>query len=204
MKLGSNEISPKGRVMRTEAESLLKTTNLTIAHAQLCVCVRACSLGHLIVAATARGVCFAALDDDPAVLTAALHERFPGAQVGPGDRALEAAADTIVAMIERDRGSEIPRTPGIALDLRGTPFQQKVWAALQEIPAGSTVTYTDIANRIGTPRAVRAVGTACGQNPVSIAVPCHRVLRGDGSLGGYRWGLERKRALLDRERARAS
>ena len=186
--------------MPAESVSLMTTTKARAGYTQLRICVRTCSLGHLLVAATARGVCFAAMDDDPAVLTAALHDRFPGAQVGPSDAELEAAADKVVSMIERDRG--FPRTPGITLDLRGTPFQQKVWAALQEIPAGTTVTYTDIANRIGTPRAVRAVGTACGQNPVSIAVPCHRVLRGDGSLGGYRWGLERKRVLLDRERAR--
>jgi AraC family transcriptional regulator of adaptative response/methylated-DNA-[protein]-cysteine methyltransferase len=190
--------------MYAETKSLSQTTNRNVAHIQLRACTRICSLGSLIVASTACGVCFAALDDDPKVLTTALRDRFPGAEVGPSDRALEAAADAIVAMIEHERGTKIPRTAGITLDLRGTPFQRKVWAALQEIPAGTTVTYSDIAKRIGTPRAVRAVGTACGQNPVSIAVPCHRVLRGDGSLGGYRWGLERKRALLDRERARAS
>jgi AraC family transcriptional regulator of adaptative response/methylated-DNA-[protein]-cysteine methyltransferase len=190
--------------MYAETKSLSQTTNGRVAHTHVRACIRTCSLGSLIVASTARGICFAALDDDPAVLTAALRDRFPGAEVGPADRALEAAADAIVAMIERERGTNVPLTGAITLDLRGTPFQRKVWAALQEIPAGTTVTYTDIAKRIGTPRAVRAVGTACGQNPVSVAVPCHRVLRGDGSLGGYRWGLERKRALLDRERARAS
>jgi AraC family transcriptional regulator of adaptative response/methylated-DNA-[protein]-cysteine methyltransferase len=190
--------------MYTEIESLTNTTSAQPRHAQLRACVRACSLGSVIVASTTRGICFAALDDDPAVLRAALHQRFAGAQVGPSDPALDAAADALVALIEGGRGPAFPRAPGIPLDLHGTPFQRKVWAALQEIPAGMTVTYTDIAKRIGTPRAVRAVGTACGQNPVSVVVPCHRVLRGDGSLGGYRWGLERKRALLDRERARAS
>jgi AraC family transcriptional regulator of adaptative response/methylated-DNA-[protein]-cysteine methyltransferase len=203
-KVESAQIGEKEMIMHTETESLTKTTRVKAGHVELRACVRACSLGSVLVAATARGICFAALDDDPAALRAALHQRFPGSQVGPSDPALDAAADALVALIEGDRGLPFPRAAGIPLDLHGTPFQRKVWAALQEIPAGTTVTYTDIAKRIGTPRAVRAVGTACGQNPVSVAVPCHRVLRGDGSLGGYRWGLERKRALLDRERARAS
>jgi AraC family transcriptional regulator of adaptative response/methylated-DNA-[protein]-cysteine methyltransferase len=166
---------------------------------------RTCSLGILLVAATSRGICSVALGDNSAELLQVLRARFPGARIDPSDPALEALIDRIVAMVDLRPGQRGPKAgDGLPLDLRGTPFQQQVWRALQEIPAGSTMTYAALARQIGSPRAVRAVGTACGQNPIAIAVPCHRVLRSDGSLGGYRWGLERKQALLDRERARAS
>jgi AraC family transcriptional regulator, regulatory protein of adaptative response / methylated-DNA-[protein]-cysteine methyltransferase len=162
--------------------------------------VRRCSLGHVLVATTPRGVCAIVLGDERDTLFDHLRTRFPGAQVDEADAPLEQRADAVVQMI--DRTAAWPRD--FVLDLRGTDFQQRVWRALQAIPAGATSTYAEIARRIGSPRAVRAVGTACGQNPVAIAVPCHRVLRGDGSLGGYRWGVERKQALLDSERARPS
>jgi AraC family transcriptional regulator of adaptative response/methylated-DNA-[protein]-cysteine methyltransferase len=158
------------------------------------VVVRSSALGKVQVAATERGVCHLAIGDDEAEMRAELARRFPAAQVeGPDDR-LEALADRVVAMVDGVGGADLP------LDLMGTAFQQRVWQALREIPAGSTTTYRQLAQHIGAPGAARAVGTACGSNPVAVAVPCHRVIREDGELGGYRWGLPIKRALLARER----
>jgi AraC family transcriptional regulator of adaptative response/methylated-DNA-[protein]-cysteine methyltransferase len=159
--------------------------------------VSKCSLGSVLVAATSRGVCAIAFGDEPEELLADLRERFPRAEVEPADGALEVLACHVVEMID---GLRLPAT--IPLDLVGTDFQQRVWRELSTIPRGETFTYSEIARRIGAPRAVRAVGSACGKNPVAVAVPCHRVLRVDGAPGGYRWGLERKQALLARERAR--
>lgn len=160
------------------------------------VVVRACSLGQVLVAATERGVSAIAFGDDPDALRAELRERFPRARIDEDDEgALEPLLLRVLAMIERpELASELP------LDLIGTAFQQKVWRALRAIPAGTTITYGELARRVDAPRAVRAVGTACGRNPVAVAVPCHRVVRDDGSLAGYRWGLARKRTLIDRER----
>ena len=159
------------------------------------VVVRPCSLGRVLVAATERGVAAIAFGDDPERLRADLRARFPRATIADDeDRALDPVAERVVAMIDRPDVA-----PDLPLDLIGTAFQQKVWRALREIPPGTTVSYGELARRIDAPRAVRAVGTACGQNPVAVAVPCNRVLREDGSLGGYRWGLERKRKLLARE-----
>ncbi len=155
-----------------------------------------CSLGHVLVAATARGVCAIAFGDSAAALFEELRVRFPRAIVGPSDAALEALAKRVVALIDATEvASSIP------LDLMGTAFQQKVWRELRKIPLGETYTYAQLAERIGAPRAVRAVGSACGKNPVAVVVPCHRVVRTDGELGGYRWGLDRKRKLLAKERA---
>ncbi len=156
--------------------------------------VRKCSLGRVLIAMTSRGVCAIAFGDDAESLDAGLRQRFPRAVVRSADDALRACAAQIVDMID---GAKVPI--GFPLDLMGTAFQQRVWRALRAIPRGSTSTYAEIAARIGAPRAMRAVGTACGRNPVAVAVPCHRVVRGDGSLGGYRWGLDRKQALLARE-----
>jgi AraC family transcriptional regulator of adaptative response/methylated-DNA-[protein]-cysteine methyltransferase len=156
--------------------------------------VRPCALGRVLVAATTRGLCLVALDDDEAPLRRELHQRFPAATLEGPDQALEALADGVVALVDGTGSADLP------LDLMGTAFQQRVWRALRRIPAGTTTTYGELARRIGAPGAARAVGTACGQNPIAVAVPCHRVLRGDGDLGGYRWGLPRKRALLARER----
>ena len=137
------------------------------------------------------------LDDDAASLVRALEDRFPKAALVGGDQDFEAWVARVVGFVEAPRlGLDLP------LDLRGTAFQQRVWRALCDIPPGSTATYTEIARRIGAPNAVRAVGHACGANPVAVAIPCHRVVRTDGSLAGYRWGVERKRALLAREGAR--
>jgi AraC family transcriptional regulator of adaptative response/methylated-DNA-[protein]-cysteine methyltransferase len=157
--------------------------------------VRPCSLGHVLVAATERGVCLIAFGDQAEGLERELGERFPEARVEPADGALERLASAVVAAADgAGSAADVP------LDLLGTAFQQRVWRALRDIPRGTTTTYAELARRIGAPRAVRAVGTACGANPVAVLIPCHRVVRGDGGLGGYRWGLTRKKALLARER----
>jgi AraC family transcriptional regulator of adaptative response/methylated-DNA-[protein]-cysteine methyltransferase len=155
-----------------------------------------CSLGSVLVAATGKGVCAILLGDDPAVLVRNLEDRFPKAQLVGGDAAFEQLVAQVVGLVESPgTGAALP------LDVRGTAFQQRVWQALRAIPAGSTASYAEIARRIGMPKAVRAVAHACGANPVAIAIPCHRVVRSDGGVSGYRWGVERKRALLDREAA---
>jgi AraC family transcriptional regulator, regulatory protein of adaptative response / methylated-DNA-[protein]-cysteine methyltransferase len=160
------------------------------------VTVRPCKLGQVLIAATARGVCAVFFGDRPEPLRRDLLRRFPQARIHEDGSTLRPLADRIVELV--DTGAAAADIP---LDLVGTAFQQKVWKALREIPPGKTTTYRALARRIGAPKAIRAVGTACGANPVSVAVPCHRVLRSDGGLGGYAWGIERKRALLARERA---
>lgn len=157
-----------------------------------------CSLGAVLVAATDRGICAILLGDDPGTLLQDMQERFPNADLLGGEDAFEGLVARVVAVIER------PRLPhDLPLDIRGTAFQQRVWEALREIPPGETTTYTQIAERIGSPRAVRAVAAACAANPLAVAVPCHRVVRLDGDLAGYRWGLARKKQLLEREREEA-
>jgi AraC family transcriptional regulator of adaptative response/methylated-DNA-[protein]-cysteine methyltransferase len=154
-----------------------------------------CSLGAILVAQSARGVCAITLGDDPAQLVRELQDRFPSATLIGGDAQFEQLVATVVGFVEQPAlGLDLP------LDLRGTAFQQRVWQALRKIPAGSTRSYTDIAALIGAPKSVRAVAQACGANPVAVAIPCHRVVRTTGELAGYRWGIERKRALLDREK----
>jgi AraC family transcriptional regulator of adaptative response/methylated-DNA-[protein]-cysteine methyltransferase len=154
------------------------------------------SLGSVLVACSDRGISAVLLGDDPAELATEVRRRFPGATSAAGDSAMAALARRVVDAVESPAsGSDLP------LDLQGTDFQRAVWDALRAIPAGTTSTYAAIASRIGRPRAVRAVGLACGANHVAVLVPCHRVVRGDGALSGYRWGVERKRALLERERA---
>jgi AraC family transcriptional regulator of adaptative response/methylated-DNA-[protein]-cysteine methyltransferase len=139
-------------------------------------------------------VCAIFLGDDPDVLVQNLQDRFPRATLIGGDAEFEQLVAQVVGLVEAPGvGFDLP------LDVRGTAFQQRVWQALREIPAGSTVSYTDIARRIGAPKSVRAVAQACGANPLAVAIPCHRVVRNDGGLSGYRWGVERKRALLQRE-----
>lgn len=156
-----------------------------------------CSLGAIVVAQSLRGVCAILLGDDPEVLVRDLRARFPRAQLIGGDAAFERAVSIVVEFVEEpQRGLSLP------LDIRGTVFQQRVWEALKQIPVGSTATYREIASRIGRPASVRAVGQACGANPLAVAIPCHRVVRQDGDLAGYRWGIERKRALLAREAKR--
>lgn len=158
-----------------------------------------CSLGSILVARSAKGVCAISLGDDPEVLVRDLQDRFPRAALVGGDRGFERVVATVIGFVENPaRGLDLP------LDVRGTAFQQRVWQALREIPVGATVSYSDVAARIGAPQAVRAVARACGANPLAVAIPCHRVVRTDGSRSGYRWGIERKQALLARESARAS
>ena len=141
-----------------------------------------------------QGVCAIPLGDDPDALVRDLQDRFPKAELIGGDAEFERLVAQVVGFVEAPRlGLDLP------LDVRGTAFQQRVWQALREIPAGSTASYADIAERIGAPKAVRAVAQACAANALAVAIPCHRVVRNDGSLSGYRWGVERKRALLERE-----
>jgi AraC family transcriptional regulator of adaptative response/methylated-DNA-[protein]-cysteine methyltransferase len=153
-----------------------------------------CSLGSVLVAQTERGVCAITMGDDPDALVRDLETRFPKAKLIGGDVKFERTMATVVGMID---------APGVAcalpLDVRGTLFQQRVWQALREIPPGTTKTYAEIAEFIGKPTAVRAVARACASNAMAVAIPCHRVVRSDGSLSGYRWGVERKRELLARE-----
>jgi AraC family transcriptional regulator of adaptative response/methylated-DNA-[protein]-cysteine methyltransferase len=153
-----------------------------------------CSLGAILVAATERGLCAISLGEAPEPLLRELEDRFPQAELVGGDAAFETWMAQVVGAIE---------TPGIALalplDLRGTAFQLRVWQALSEIPPGTTLSYTELAQRIGAPAAVRAVAGACAANTLAVAIPCHRVVRSDGSLSGYRWGVARKQILLERE-----
>ncbi len=154
-----------------------------------------CSLGTVLVAASARGVCAIFLGDDPDTLIAELESRFPRAQLIGADADFERIVAAVVGFVESPYADlDLP------LDVRGTAFQQRVWQALKEIPIGDTVSYADVARRIGAPRSVRAVAGACAANPLALAIPCHRVVRRDGALSGYRWGVERKRTLLERER----
>ena len=153
-----------------------------------------CSLGSILVAATERGVCSILLGDDPDALARQLQDRFPKARLIGGDRDFERLVAKVVGFVEAPAlDLDLP------LDVRGTAFQQRVWQALREIPAGATSTYTKIAARIGAPKAVRAVARACASNTLAVAIPCHRVVRHDGGLSGYRWGVKRKRLLLERE-----
>lgn len=156
-----------------------------------------CSLGSILVARSGRGVCSILLGDDPEALVRDLQDRFAKAELVGADPGFEKVVAAVIAHAEDPfLALELP------LDVRGTAFQQRVWQALQQIPPGSTATYSDIAERIGAPKAVRAVARACAANPLALAIPCHRVVRTDGSLSGYRWGVDRKRTLLKREGAR--
>jgi AraC family transcriptional regulator of adaptative response/methylated-DNA-[protein]-cysteine methyltransferase len=164
------------------------------ANTEIRFAIGECTLGSILVARSKRGVCAILLGDDPDALARDLQDRFPCANLIGGDNEFEQWVAKVVGFVE---------APGIGLDLpldvRGTAFQQQVWQALREIPAGKTASYTDIANRIGAPKSVRAVAQACAANALAVAIPCHRVVRSDGGLSGYRWSVERKRALLERE-----
>lgn len=152
------------------------------------------SLGLALVARTTRGVSAVLIGDDADELLRNLRQRFPFATISDGDAELSELAGRVIDFIESPaRGLDAP------LDILGTEFQLNVWQALREVPAGSTASYTDIANRIGLPKSVRAVAQACAANPLAVIVPCHRIVRRDGQLSGYRWGVERKRSLLDKE-----
>jgi AraC family transcriptional regulator of adaptative response/methylated-DNA-[protein]-cysteine methyltransferase len=153
------------------------------------------SLGAILVASSRKGVVSILLGDEPDELVRNLQDRFPKAHLVGGDRDYEALVARVVGFVEAPRiGLDLP------LDVRCTAFEQRVWRALRDIPAGETISYAEIARRIGSPRATRAVAGACAANPLAIAIPCHRVVRHDGALSGYAWGAERKRELLDCER----
>ncbi|VVN87467.1 Bifunctional transcriptional activator/DNA repair enzyme Ada [Pseudomonas fluorescens] len=153
-----------------------------------------CSLGAILVAQSERGVCAILLGDDPHQLVCDLQDQFRKANLIGADAEFEQLIAKVVGFIEAPAiGLDLP------LDVRGTAFQERVWQALREIPVGSTASYADIAQRIGAPTSMRAVAQACGANRLAVAIPCHRVVRSDGNLSGYRWGVERKRQLLERE-----
>ena len=152
------------------------------------------SLGAILVASSAKGVASILLGDDPDALVRDLQDRFRNGRLIAADRDDETIVGTIVGFVETP-GSEL----NVPLDVRGTAFQQRVWQELQQIPVGTKLTYAEVARRIGVAKAVRAVAGACAANNLAVAIPCHRVVRTDGSLSGYAWGVERKRALLERE-----
>jgi AraC family transcriptional regulator, regulatory protein of adaptative response / methylated-DNA-[protein]-cysteine methyltransferase len=153
-----------------------------------------CSLGAILVASSAKGVASILIGEDPNALAQDLQDQFPRAKLIGADSQYEKLIARVVGWVEAPSlGCNLP------LDVRGTAFQQRVWQALRNIPAGTTASYSDIARQIGAPKSVRAVAGACAANNIAVAIPCHRVVRSDGSLSGYRWGVERKRALLDRE-----
>ncbi len=152
------------------------------------------SLGAILVAATDKGIAAIQFADDPDTLLRDLQDRFPKARLVGGDAEFEQLVAQVVGSVENPSAGL-----GLPLDVRGTAFQQRVWQALREIPAGTTASYSDVAGRLGAPKAARAVARACAANDIAVAIPCHRVVRNDGALSGYRWGVERKRALLDRE-----
>lgn len=164
------------------------------AQVEIRFAVAECSLGSILVAQSDRGICAILLGDDPDELARDMQDRFPHAIFKGGEREFEKLIACVISFVE---------SPGIGLDLpldvRGTAFQQRVWQALRKIPAGETVSYSELAERIGAPKAVRAVASACAANKLAVAIPCHRVVRNDGDISGYRWGVERKRILLQRE-----
>jgi AraC family transcriptional regulator, regulatory protein of adaptative response / methylated-DNA-[protein]-cysteine methyltransferase len=163
-------------------------------HTDINFAVGQCSLGAILVACSDKGVCAITLGDDPEELLRGLQDRFPNANLIGADSRFEQLIARVVGFVEAPQiGLDLP------LDLRGTAFQQRVWQVLRKIPPGQTATYADIARRIAEPKAVRAVAKACAANNIAVAIPCHRVIRTDGSLSGYRWGVERKRDLLDKE-----
>jgi len=167
------------------------------ANTEIRFAVGQCSLGSILVASSATGVCAILMGDDAETLVHDLQDRFAKARLIGGDADFESLVAQVVGLIEAPgTGLDLP------LDVRGTAFQQRVWQALQQIPTGTTATYADIARKIGAPKAVRAVAGACAANALAVAIPCHRVIRSDGALSGYRWGIERKRALLEREGSR--
>jgi AraC family transcriptional regulator of adaptative response/methylated-DNA-[protein]-cysteine methyltransferase len=166
------------------------------AHATIRYATGSCSLGAILVAATDRGICAIDLGDDAPALSARLRARFPQATLARGDAALERWLGEAVAQVDGNPGTR----PQLALDITGTAFAQRVWAALRDVPYGETATYGEIARRVGSPAAARAVAKVCASNPVALVIPCHRIVREDGSETPYRWGAARKHELLRRER----
>ena len=166
--------------------------NETIRHAE-----GLCTLGIVLVAATEQGICAILLGDNSDILQSDLHDRFPRARLLPADQDFAACLHQVIALVDNPRAN----SRDLPLDIRGTAFQRRVWEILSTIPPGTTATYREIAARLGTPSAVRAVAGACAANKLAVAIPCHRVIATSGDLAGYRWGLDRKRALLTKERA---
>jgi AraC family transcriptional regulator of adaptative response/methylated-DNA-[protein]-cysteine methyltransferase len=157
--------------------------------------IAACSLGSILVAASQKGICAIALGDDPEVLARNLQDQFLKAELVGGDDEFEKWIARVISFVDSPRvGLDLP------LDIRGTTFQQRVWKGLQQIPAGETVSYAELATRIGLPKSIRAVARACAANTLAVAIPCHRVIRTDGGISGYRWGVDRKKKLLALEK----
>jgi AraC family transcriptional regulator, regulatory protein of adaptative response / methylated-DNA-[protein]-cysteine methyltransferase len=164
------------------------------ADAEIRFAIGECSLGSILVARSNKGVCAILLGDDPAALVRDLQDHFPKANLIGGDADFERLVAKVVGFVDAPAlGLDLP------LDIRGTAFQQRVWQALREIPVGGTISYAELARRVGEPKSVRAVAQACAANNIAVAIPCHRVVKNDGALSGYRWGVERKRALLEKE-----
>ena len=164
------------------------------AHAEVQFAIRDCSLGPILVATRGRGICAVLLGDSGRGLKRELRKRFPDDALAEGTKDAIALAAMVAEAIAMP-----PRSIDLPLDVGGTPFQRKVWRALRDIPAGKTASYAEIARSVGSPKSVRAVAQACAANALAVVIPCHRVVRSDGSLSGYRWGVERKRRLLDLE-----
>ena len=186
-----------GRFYATSAQALGMTPTEFRAggkNTEMRFAIGECSLGSILVAASAKGVCAILMGDDAGALLRDLQDHFPKAQLLGGDKKFEKLTAKVIAFVEQPATKFV-----LPLDVRGTAFQHRVWQALRDIPAGKTASYTGIAKRIGKPNSVRAVAGACAANPIAVAIPCHRVVRSDGNLSGYRWGIERKRALLERE-----
>lgn len=175
---------------------MLTEIHAAAARAEITFAVTTSSLGAVLVARSARGVRAILFGDDAEGLTRAFQDRFPRARPAAGDAGFKDLVAKVVGLVDAPRGGlDLP------LDLNGTAFQQKVWRALREIPAGETASYGEVAEHIGLPRAVRAVARACAANDLAVVIPCHRVVRRDGTSSGYRWGVARKLALLEREAA---
>ncbi|MTV40222.1 bifunctional DNA-binding transcriptional regulator/O6-methylguanine-DNA methyltransferase Ada [Duganella radicis] len=161
---------------------------------QIRFAIAECSLGPILVASTEQGICAILIDDDPDFLVKDLQDRFPKAELIGAEPEFEQVVSRVVGMVEQPSvGLDLP------LDVRGTAFQQRVWQVLRAIPAGRRVTYAELAQLAGVPRGARAVASACAANAIAVAIPCHRVVRNDGSISGYRWGVDRKAELLNRE-----
>lgn len=187
-------LDEKARKLVDQAQDPIMTLPNETQRENIRFAIRDSSLGLILVAHSASGITAVLLGDDREALRHDLQQRFPLAMLMDGDTTLDALTADVVSLVESPA-----RDLDAMLDMRGSDFQREVWRALREIPPGSTATYTEIATRIGRPKSVRAVAQACAANPLAVVVPCHRVLRSDGQLSGYRWGVERKRALLARE-----
>jgi len=179
---------------REEERQMMTTDDPRGVNEEIRFAVGQTSLGAILVASSTKGVASILLGDDPDALVRNLQDRFPNARLIGADRDYEKLVARVIGFVDTPQsGLNLP------LDVRGTTFQRRVWQALQAIPVGKKVTYAEVARRIGRPKAVRAVAGACAANNLAVAIPCHRVVRTDGSLSGYAWGVERKRVLLERE-----